>query len=252
MFFLNNYFYFFTIALQVICVVHCLRRGTNYYWIWLIIFLPFIGCLIYIFAEMLSGRELQNVQQGLGSIINPGGSIRRLEETLRFSDTFTNRIALADAYLQGGYTDKAIDLYESSLTGAFEENEYVFGQLIKAYSIKERYAAIIPLAQKMYKLPQFIRSHNHMLYAIALDHTGNPEQAEQEFLKMNARYSYFESRYHYGLFLLRHGRNNEAHQTFTTMLEEEPYLSAREKRSNRPWFIKAREELRKATVKQSV
>ena len=251
MFFFQNYYYFIILGLQAICVIHCLRRGTTQRWIWLIIFLPLVGCLIYIFTEMFTGRELQNVQQGLGAVLNPGGSIKRLEDNLRFADTFTNRVALADAYLQAGHTDKAIHLYESSLTGAFEENEHVLSKLIQAYFIKERYADVIPVFRKVYKLPQFIRSRNHMLYAISLEHTGNAAEAEQEFLKMTARYSFFESRYHYGLFLLRAGRDTDAYQLFNAILEEEPHLSSREKRGNRTWFVKTREELRKSTTKQS-
>jgi len=133
MFFTNNYFYLITIGLQAICVIHCLRKGRTTNWIWLIVFLPVIGSLIYIFTEIFTSRDIQNVQSGIGSVFNPGASLRRLEENLRFTDTFANRVALADAYLSTGNTDRAIELYESSLTGNFEENEHVLSQLIIAY-----------------------------------------------------------------------------------------------------------------------
>jgi hypothetical protein len=47
--------------------------------------------------------------------------------------------AAGDAYLNAGQTDKAISLYESSLSGAFEENEHVRAQLSIAYFTKQRY-----------------------------------------------------------------------------------------------------------------
>src|SRR5829696_7536428 len=97
--FAANYFYYITFGLQAICAIHCLRRGTQNKWIWIIIFLPLIGCIIYIFTEMFTGREMQEVQSGLGSLFNPSGRISRLEENLRFADTFQNRVILADAYL---------------------------------------------------------------------------------------------------------------------------------------------------------
>ena len=51
MFFANKYFYFITIVLQLICVVHCVRRGRQQNnWIWIIVFLPVVGCLAYIFT----------------------------------------------------------------------------------------------------------------------------------------------------------------------------------------------------------
>ena len=102
MFFFNGYFYTFTIVLQAICVFHCIRKGKQTNWIWLIVFLPFVGSIAYIFTEIINSRDLNQVQSGVGSILNPTAPVRKLEENLRFSDTFNNRVALADAYLVTG------------------------------------------------------------------------------------------------------------------------------------------------------
>jgi hypothetical protein len=247
--FLSNNYYYIVIGLQAVCAIHCMRKGNQQKWLWLIIFLPVVGALIYIFTEMFTRRSVEQVQSGISlgltSVFNPGGRISKLEENLRFSDTFNNRIALADAYMAGGFTDKAISLYESSLTGAFTENEYVLTRLVYAYFEKQRFADIITVTQKIYKLPQFARSRAHMLYAIALEKEGKAEQAEKEFLQMKARYSYFESRYHYGLFLLRANRQEEAYTVFGDMVDEYRHLSAREKRYSQPWYNKAKDELKK-------
>ena len=242
--FFSNNFYYITVALQLICVIHCIRKGTQTRWIWLIVFLPLVGSIAYIVTEMFSGREIRQVQSGIGSLINPAGSIRKLEENLRFSDTFNNRMALADAYLATGQIDKAVELYESCYSGAFTENEELLKQLIIAYSIQQRYKDVLPMAEKLYKTPQFARSRAHLLYAIALEHTGNVTQAEKEFKLMNVRYSHFEPRYQYGLFLQRARRHEEARDVFAGMVDESAHLSGRERSSNRIWFAKAREELK--------
>src|SRR5690349_4434434 len=129
-----NYYFYIPVALQAICVIHCMRKGNQNKWIWIIVFLPGIGSLAYIFSEMITGREIDSVKSGVGSVFNPGGSIRKLEDQLRFSDTFHNRVALADGYLAAGHTEDAIALYEQSLTGVITENEHVLKQLIVAYS----------------------------------------------------------------------------------------------------------------------
>ena len=245
MFFQNNYFYYITVGLQAICVLHCIRKGTQNRWIWLIVFLPVVGSIAYIFTEIFTGRDIRNVQLGMGSFFNASGSIRRLENNLRFTDTFNNRVILADAYLAAGRTDEAIELYESSLRGAFEENEQVLMQLITAYFTKKDYAKLLPLAKKIYSRPQFARSRAHIYYAIALEYTGHGEQAEEEFRKMKARFSYFESRYQYGLFLQRASREQEARIVFTEIVEEAPHLSVRERRDSRSWIFQAKEKLKK-------
>lgn len=244
MFFTGSYLYYIPIALQAICVIHCMRTG-NQKWIWLIIFLPVIGALIYFFSEILTGNKINQVTSGVGSVLNPGGSIKKLEEQLRFSDTFQNRIALADAYLANGHTQNAIDLYEHSLTGVFTENEYLIKQLIVAYANVGRFADILPLAKKLYNTPQFIRSREHMIYAIALENTGNSEQAEKEFKSMNSRFAYFEARYQYALFLIRAQRQAEAKDLLEAMIHEGGHLSSRERRASQQWISNAKEELKK-------
>lgn len=233
------------LILQAICVIHCLRKGRPTMWIWLIIFLPVIGAIIYIFSEMLNGNEIKQVQSGVGAVFNPGGRIKKLEEQLRFSDTFNNRVTLADAYLATGETEKAIELYENSLTGAFTENEHVLMQLSIAYFETKQYDKVIAITKKIYRLPQFPKSKAHIIYALSLEQTGNSEQAEKEFRSMKVRFSYFESRYEYGLFLERANRSDEAKKVFADIVDESTQLSPREKRNNREWINKAKEELKK-------
>ena len=42
-----------TVAIQVITVVHLLRSGRDMRWLFLIIFLPMVGCLAYLIIEVL-------------------------------------------------------------------------------------------------------------------------------------------------------------------------------------------------------
>jgi len=238
-------YYYLIVILQAYCAIHSYRNGTLNRWIFLIIFLPVIGSLIYVYSEILSNSRFRKPNIDIGAVFNPGSKITKLENELRFTDTFTNRVKLADAYLDAGQTDKAIELYNASLTGAFSENEHVLAQLVIAYFEKQQYDEVIRIAKKIYRLPQFTRSKAHILYARALENTGNTELAENEFKAMKGRYSYFGPRYEYGLFLVRAGRNDDARAIFDEMLNEEQHLGSMEKRTNRIWFAKAKEELRK-------
>lgn len=244
--YLPGYLYYISIGLQIICVIHCLRKGSEQRWIWAIIFLPVIGCIAYFFTEILPARQAGNLQAGLGSLfVSPAGRVRRLEENLRFADTFNNRVLLADAYKAAGRMEEAIELYTSSLTGAFTENEYVINQLISAYFETKQYPELILLARKIYKRPQFARSEAHLLYARALDNTGDKEGAEMEFKRMKGRFADFAARYQYSLFLQREGREKEAQVMLEDIVGEAHHLSSRERRSNRTWIQKSKEELRK-------
>jgi len=245
MFFNGGHYYYLIVILQAFCAFHSYRNGTLNRWIFIIVFLPVIGSIIYLYSEILANSRIRKPNIDMGAMFNPGSKITKLENELRFTDTFTNRVKLADAYLDAGQIDKAIELYNASLTGAFAENEHVLAQLVVAYFEKERYDDVIRTAKKIYKLPQFARSRAHILYARALENSGNTEQAEAEFKLMKGRYSYFGPRYEYGLFLIRADRLSDAKQIFEEMLNEEQHLGSMEKRTNRIWFAKAKEELRK-------
>lgn len=243
--FFNNYYYYISIALQALCVWHCIKKGNQQKWIWIIVFLSFIGCVAYFFSEIVTGSEMNRLGSGLSTVVNPGGGVRKLQQRLTFADTFENRIALADAYLAAGETEKAIHLYEQSLKGVFAENEHGVMQLMMAYEKVGRYKDILPLARLAKSSPQFARSKAHIAYANALAKTGQAVAAEKEFESMKGRFSAFEPRYHYGLFLLDTDRKEEARNLFAEVLHEEKHLSSRERRFHRQWFTKSREELKK-------
>lgn len=240
----SPYVYGISIVLQAICVIHCIRRNNQNKWIWIIVFLPFIGSLVYIFTEIINKRDIQTVGAGVSHIFNPGGTIRRLERELQFADTFQNRVALADAYLATGEFSKAVHLYEKSLTGNFVDNEHVLKQLILAYYDAQQYEKVVTSAQKIYTRPQFGRSRAHIYYAIALEKTANASKAEEEFSKLGGRFSQYEARYQYGKFLQRQQRHEEAKAVFNEMKKEESHLGPVEKRENKYWIQLAAQELK--------
>ncbi|SCW70178.1 hypothetical protein [Mucilaginibacter sp. NFR10] len=128
MYFGGGNYYYIILILEAFCIIHSLRRGTQQKWLWILIVIPLFGCLYYIYSEILSNRSIRAPKINVEAVINPGAKIKRFEDEVRFTDTFANRVKLADAYLEAGLTDKALEIYQNSLTGAFAENEHVMAQ----------------------------------------------------------------------------------------------------------------------------
>ncbi|MGZ4118539.1 MAG: PLDc N-terminal domain-containing protein [Bacteroidia bacterium] len=238
-------FYYLIIALQAICVFHCVRKGNQGKWIWIIVILPGIGSLIYIFTEIITRRDINNVQSNISTIIYPVGRIKDLERKLEFSNTFDNKVALADAYLASGSVEKAISLYESCLTGIFNDNEYVISKLVIAYYKVEQYEDAIKWGQKLLKSTEFNKSQAHIIYALSLEKSGKTELAENELKSMKGKYSNFECRLNYGQFLVRNNKEEQAKEVFNEILHEASHIKGGEARNNNVWFRKTREELAK-------
>jgi hypothetical protein len=237
--------YYLIIALQGICVYHCVRKGNQNKWIWIIVCVPVIGSVIYIFSEIVTKRDISSVQSNLNSVIFPTGRVKDLEKRLQFANTFENKVALADAYLASGNAEKAIELYESCLVGVFDDNLYVIMKLIEAYFKMERYGDLIRVAQKVLKNSEFPKSHAHVLYSLSLERVGKVEDAEKELRSMRGKYSNFEGRFNYGQFLSRANRTVEAREIYSEILEEASHMSSGESRNSREWFRKTKEELGK-------
>lgn len=163
-------------------------------------FLPLIGCLAYIFTEVIKRQQVSAIQSTAASIVNPGGRIKALEKNFKFSDTFTNRIALADAYLENGMNEKAIDLYEPARKGVFVDNEHLIRQLMHAYYAVGRFEDVTLLGPKIASAISFAKSHTNLLYALALEKTGKFNLVENQYKAMNHRYSNYEARYNYRVF----------------------------------------------------
>jgi len=235
-------YYYLVLILQAFCVYHCVRKGNQQNWIWIIVFLPAIGCIIYLFTEVLKKRDVSNIQAGVAQVVNPGGKIKQLEKKLQFSDTFTNRVALADAYMGAKMYQQAVDLYESALTGVFADNEHAVKQLIEAYHYLDKYEEITKLAPRVVKTMNFSQSAANLYYAFALEKTGQHHLAEKEYKEMNHRFSNFEARYHYGSLLLRHQRAEESLAVFQEMLDEGEHMNRKELGNGKVWISKAREE----------
>ncbi|HXB42189.1 MAG TPA: tetratricopeptide repeat protein [Bacteroidia bacterium] len=238
-------YYYLVLILQGICVFHSIRKGNQSKWIWIIVFLPLIGCIAYLFTEIIKRRHVSSLQEGMATLVNPGGRIKDLEKKFTFSDTHANRVALADAYLESGLYEKAAELYEPTLKGMFYDNEHVVKQLIIAYHHLGKPEKLIEIAPRIKNVVDFSTSKSNLLYALALEQTGKFDLAEKEYKAMNHRFSNYEARYQYGDFLLHLNRKEDAALIFNDMVEEAEQMNRKEKGNNTIWIDKAKTELKR-------
>jgi hypothetical protein len=232
-------YYYVVLILQGICVIHSIRKGNQSKWIWIIVFLPLIGSIAYIFTDIIKKRHISSLQSGVVSVVNPNGRIRDLEKRFEFTDTFENRVALADAYLENGMNEKAIELYEPALNGLFKNNEHLVKQLVLAYTNVNRYEDIVKICPRITGTINFSKSLTNLQYAVALDKMGFAEAAEKEFISMNRRLINYEQRFFYGEFLVRQEREEDAVLVFQEMLEESKHFNRTERGKSKIWIDRA-------------
>ena len=86
--------YYLTIALQGFCIYHLIKNKNEYYWIFLIIFIPVIGSAIYLVSQVYNKRDTNIIKENLTSVLIPTKKVKDLEKRLQFSETFQNRLDL--------------------------------------------------------------------------------------------------------------------------------------------------------------
>ena len=233
-------YYYLIIALQIFCVYHVIKTHREYYWIFLIIFLPLIGCVIYIITQVFNKRDVEKLNAEVTSIVNPTRKVRDLEKALEFADTFQNKVNLADAYLEIKDHGKAIALYESALEGNFQNDFYVIKQLVNASYGSKEYEAVIRYAEMIKDAKEFVRSREQFLYGLALDQTGKPDEAEEQLRYIDQRYSFYEERLMFAKFLIKRGKEAEAKEVVNEIYSESQHMTKPNKRKYRTTIAEVR------------
>ncbi len=200
------FYYYFIIAFQIFCVYHAYKNKNNFYWYFIIFFIPLLGCIIYLLTQVINKKDVTNITEEITTIINPTKKIKDLEKVLDFSNTFQNNINLADAYVEIKDYKSAIVQYEKALDSNFKNEPYTLNKLIRCYFETKNFDKVIEYSQKINLEKDF--KETIFFYGLALEQKGRFEEAEIQLKKIDKRYSNYNERLEFSKFLIR--RNNKA------------------------------------------
>ena len=226
-------YYYGVLGLQAFCIYHCYRNRSDNYWYFIILFLPLIGGVIYLFTHVFKRTTLENAGNEVIQSLDSGKVVRDLEKRLRFADTFENRVALADAYMTKGLYQKAIEQYQQSITEMFSSDFHVHNQLVKAHYALGHTEAVLKYAKVIEQKPEFRKSEASWCYAQSLISTGNLKEGEQYLRGFDTPFDNFQRRLELAQFLSAHDRKEEAVMLLDELLSEGEHLSGQNARKNR-------------------
>lgn len=236
------------LALQLVCVIHAVKTGRAYYWLWIILFMPGIGSLAYFIVEVLpslsTGLAVKRAGEGVIAIVNPGRSLRQLEDELDLCDNVKNRQALARGYMNAGRYDDAISIYQKCLTGVFKDDPAVLLELAYAYFLCQRFAESKETIERLTKVkPDFHQEERQLLLARAFEETGETKQALEVYAAMLKSSSGEEVRCRYALLLDRTGERRQAFELFCEVLTRARRSPRYYRRAQKQWIKLAKQYL---------
>ncbi|GAL81630.1 putative membrane protein [Algibacter lectus] len=123
------------------------KKGNSFYWVFLIFFVPLIGCVIYLITQVYNKRDAEKITSEITHIINPTKKIKDLEKQLTFLESYQNRVNLADAYLANKDFNNAMPHYLKALQDGFENDFYVNSKLVETCFLAEDYNKAIFLCR---------------------------------------------------------------------------------------------------------
>lgn len=234
-------YYYLILALQVYCFYHCYANKNQYYWFFVILFLPAIGCLAYLFMNVIRKNDVEKLQKEITAVINPTKKIKDLEKKLQFSDSFDNKVALADAYLENNMYAEAIVQYKASLTNMFKNDFYVLSKLQESYYFSSDIIESLVYAERIQDQPKFKKSKAAFLYALALEKEGDVEEAEKLLKQFNAPYSKYQERLELAKFFIRNNKIDASKEILDEIVMESENMSKPSYKHNIAIITKAKE-----------
>lgn len=217
--------YYLILAFQGFCIYHMYKNRNPYYWAFLIMFVPVIGCIIYLITQVYNKRDAEKIQDEIVSIINPTKKIKDLEKRLQFSESYQNRVGLADAYLEISDYNNAIPHYLEALDDVSQNDFYVIDKLIEVYYNVEDYNNVILYAERIQNRFEFKKSKAQFIYGLAQEHLGNFEEAEKHLRKIDIRYSFYEERLVLAKFLLSRKKEADAKEILNDIYTESQHMT---------------------------
>jgi len=233
--------------LQIVCIVHVVRTGRPWMWIYVLLFLPGLGVAAYAVVEILPGLFGSRTARGLHtqaiSTLDPGRELRRRREALEEADTVDNRRFLAEALLAAGKHAEALELYRRALTGIHADDPgMLLGMAEAAYGAGQYDLSLCTVLQLGETDPRYQPVEAQLLHARVLEALGRDDEAAKDYAALVTHAPGEEVRCRYALLLKRHGDRKAAKALFDEILSRSRRAPRHYRRQEREWLDIARRE----------
>jgi hypothetical protein len=234
---ISHLFYPWGIILQVIAIVHFIRRRPDTYWIFVILFLGPLGALIYLCVEALPDIGL--ARQSF-KVFPRRKRINELEIAIRDNPSAGNYEELGNLYMDDGNFQLARAAFDKAIAARADTLDTFYRRGVCALQLGDAAAAIPDIERAVGKESDYDFHRAAGLLAHAYAQTGQKEKAEALFRQVTVISTLSETYLNFADLLASEGRNAEARQWAQKVLDKEPTMPGYLRRRERPWFRSAR------------
>lgn len=239
-----------TMGLMITMIIHAVRHGKTFPWLYVIVFLPLVGCIAYFIAEVLPdilrSPDAQKLKTAALDKADPERHLRGLRQQAEMSNSTHDKQALAEEYLRLGRADEGLAVYRDIMGGPFSDDPRLQLGFARALVEARAYAECQATLDNFQKEnPGYKSPSGHLTYARALAGQGKADEAIAEFEDVVKYYSGPEARAHYALFLEQIGRRDDSRAHFTQIVKVMETSPAHVRKLHREWFQTAKTALQR-------
>lgn len=229
-------FFQWGVLLQVLAVLHFIRRRPETFWLWVIIFFGPPGAFIYILMEVVPDLGLLRQSfEGFGR----RKRIKYLEALVLQNPAAGNYEELGDLYLDEGKWAKARECFDKAITPRTTDLDPFYRRGIAKVQLGEFASAVEDLQYVTSRDAKYDSNRALGLLAHAFANCGQPADAESMFARVTELSTLSETQVNYASFLAAQNRPAEARQWAERVLAKKPTMPRYLQRRERPWFRKA-------------
>ena len=228
------------LLIEIACIVHAVRNGRVFPWVYVIVFLPLVGCIAYfaveIVPEMLRSRTARSLSTNVRQMADPERSLREKRRDAELVGSVDSKRALAEEYVRRGAYADAVALYRSALTGQFRDDPALLLGLARALFLSgDGAGAQASLDALQAADPNYLSSDAHLLYARALEQQGKTGEALSEYQKLVRYFAGEEARCRYAMLLDRVGKRDQSRQLYEEILKSLDGAPRHYRRAQKEW-----------------
>ena len=234
--------------IQLCFAYHALKTGRPYWWLFVIMAFPVMGCILYYFIEVFptsrESRRAAKAMRAVSKALNPDRTLNERMAELEACGSVDNRIALARTCIEHKKYYEAAMLYRSCMTGMYENDPEIRFGLAGALELSSVHEEAAKVASGLRETHSSFRPNDvRLVYAKALEGVGRLDEALAEFKVLAETYPGEEGRWRYGALLKRMGQADTARDVFQRMLRNAERMPGHYREAQGEWLSLARENI---------
>jgi hypothetical protein len=233
---MRSLFFPWGVILQLIAIVHFIRRRPDTFWLWIIILFGPLGAFAYMLAEMLPDLGLMRHSMG-------GFSRRKRINVLRAivleNPSAGNYEELGDLLIDEKKYREARVCFDHALGSRTDHIDPFYKRGVAAFELGDAPAALPDFERVVKSDPKYDYSRARLYYARSLASVGRADEALTVFDGLIGNSGTTETLCYAAEFFAQQGRKEQARELVERIAVRKRTMPAYQKRRERPWLRRA-------------